>query len=122
MRQKDRHAEMMLELERLQQDLSCTWLDQSLPKDWNGMDADYQIRPETTRVTLRLDADMVRWFRKLGPGYQERINRVLRVYYCALLGGVIHGYPQDNPLRRIKLDASLLLERIEERRRAREGG
>lgn len=33
------------------------------------------------RITVRLDADMVEWFRRQGKGYQTRINAVLRSYY-----------------------------------------
>ena len=29
-------------------------------------------------VTIRLDADVLEWFRSQGPGYQTRINRLLR--------------------------------------------
>jgi uncharacterized protein (DUF4415 family) len=29
-------------------------------------------------VTLRLDADVLAWFKKDGKGYQTRINRTLR--------------------------------------------
>lgn len=35
------------------------------------------------RITVRLDADMVRWFKAQGGGYQTRINAVLRAYYEA---------------------------------------
>jgi uncharacterized protein (DUF4415 family) len=31
-------------------------------------------------VTIRLDADVLEWFRSEGPGYQTRINRLLRRY------------------------------------------
>lgn len=31
-------------------------------------------------VSLRLDADVLTWFRAQGPGYQTRINAVLRSY------------------------------------------
>jgi uncharacterized protein (DUF4415 family) len=31
-------------------------------------------------VSLRLDADLVEYFKRGGPGYQTRINAVLRVY------------------------------------------
>ena len=34
-------------------------------------------------VTLRLDADVLDWFRSLGKGYQTRINSVLRSFYEA---------------------------------------
>jgi uncharacterized protein (DUF4415 family) len=33
------------------------------------------------QVTLRLDRDLLRWFRGQGVGYQTRINAVLRSYY-----------------------------------------
>src|SRR5580658_499792 len=35
-------------------------------------------RPIKKPVTLRLDADVIAWFRKSGRGYQTRINRALR--------------------------------------------
>jgi uncharacterized protein (DUF4415 family) len=31
-------------------------------------------------VTIRLDVDMLDWFKSAGPGYQTRINQVLREY------------------------------------------
>ena len=34
-------------------------------------------------VTLRLDADVLEWFRSLGKGYQTKINSVLRSFYEA---------------------------------------
>jgi uncharacterized protein (DUF4415 family) len=35
-----------------------------------------------TIVTMRLDADLLRWFRQ-HPGYQTRINAILRAYMNA---------------------------------------
>ena len=35
-------------------------------------------RPLKEPVTLRLDADVLAWFKKGGRGYQTRINRALR--------------------------------------------
>jgi len=35
-------------------------------------------KPIKKPVTLRLDADVLAWFRKQGRGYQTRINRALR--------------------------------------------
>ncbi|MFN2377818.1 MAG: BrnA antitoxin family protein [Candidatus Binatia bacterium] len=34
-------------------------------------------------ISLRLDADVLAWFRKQGPRYQSRINAVLRAYMTA---------------------------------------
>ena len=33
-----------------------------------------------TLVTLRLDRDVLEWFKKQGPRYQTRINALLRAY------------------------------------------
>ncbi|PYX03823.1 MAG: hypothetical protein DMG86_02265 [Acidobacteria bacterium] len=37
-------------------------------------------KPLKKPVTLRLDADVVAWFKKKGRGYQTRINRALRTF------------------------------------------
>ena len=34
-------------------------------------------------VTIRLDVDMLEWFKTAGPGYQTRINQVLREHMDA---------------------------------------
>ncbi len=31
-------------------------------------------------MTLRIDGDVVEWFKARGPGYQSRMNAVLRAY------------------------------------------
>ncbi len=36
-------------------------------------------------VNIRLDADIVRFFRASGPGYQTRINEVLKAFVAARL-------------------------------------
>lgn len=35
-------------------------------------------RPRKERVSLRLDCEVVDWLKSKGPGYQTRINRILR--------------------------------------------
>ncbi len=36
--------------------------------------------PKKETITMRVDADVLDWFRGQGSGYQTRINRVLRHY------------------------------------------
>ena len=39
------------------------------------------LTPRTKRqLTLRLDSDVLDWFKKQGTGYQTRINALLRAY------------------------------------------
>jgi uncharacterized protein (DUF4415 family) len=35
-------------------------------------------RPRKQRISLRVDTEVVDWFKSKGPGYQTRINRILR--------------------------------------------
>lgn len=47
-------------------------------KDWSGAVRGRFYRPVKKQKTLRIDADVLAYFQALGPGYQTRINRVLR--------------------------------------------
>lgn len=111
--------DMITELERLQDDLFVNWIDKSLPDGWDGLEYHDPVARHKTRVTLRLDSDMLRWFRKLGPGYQARINRVLRIYWTSLLAGHVQAYPDDNVLPRIHAEALRALDEIKANRAGR---
>lgn len=41
--------------------------------------------PPKTSVSLRIDADVLEWFKAQGPGYQTRMNAVLRAFKDASL-------------------------------------
>lgn len=41
--------------------------------------------PAKTSISLRIDPDVLEWFRSQGPGYQTRINAVLKAYRDASL-------------------------------------
>ena len=106
----------MTELERLQTELEERWIDGSLPEDWQGLFFDTEIDPPKTRVTIRLDADMVRWFRKMGPNYSRLINRVLRVYWTALMAGHIKAYFAHDTTPQLLASTRAILEEREKRR------
>jgi uncharacterized protein (DUF4415 family) len=40
--------------------------------------------PPKASISLRLDADILEWLKSQGPGYQTRINAILRAYKEAL--------------------------------------
>lgn len=55
----------------------------SIPEvqDWSGAKRGLFYRPVKKQLTLRIDADVVAWFREHAPkdgGYQTYINRALR--------------------------------------------
>lgn len=41
------------------------------------------VSPGKTQLTVRLDSDVLDWFKSQGKGYQSRINAILRSYYEA---------------------------------------
>jgi uncharacterized protein (DUF4415 family) len=46
------------------------------------------VMPEPKdRLTIRVDHDVVEWLKKNGPGYQTRINAILRSYMEATSSG-----------------------------------
>jgi len=60
-------------IRRIHASASEEMLPPDLVKQWPKY---YKARKEP--VTLRLDADILAWFKKPGRGYQTRINRALR--------------------------------------------
>jgi BrnA antitoxin of type II toxin-antitoxin system len=60
-----------------------------MPGGWHGFES-VPVRPRKTKVTVAFDADMVEWFRRMGAGYQTRMNHVLRVFMLAVQSKEIH--------------------------------
>jgi uncharacterized protein (DUF4415 family) len=60
--------------------------------DWANVPADWYkdavlVMPRRKKlITLRLDPDVVEWFRRQGAGYQTKINAVLRAFIGAQRG------------------------------------
>jgi uncharacterized protein (DUF4415 family) len=48
------------------------------PEVWANAVRGKFYRPVKQPIALRLDADLIAWFKSQGPGYQSRINEVLR--------------------------------------------
>jgi uncharacterized protein (DUF4415 family) len=51
--------------------------------DWVGAKRGMFYRPVKKQITLRIDADLIEWFRQHATskvGYQTRINEALRAY------------------------------------------
>ncbi|MGH7126674.1 MAG: BrnA antitoxin family protein [Stellaceae bacterium] len=52
-------------------------------RDWSGAKRGLFYRPVKQQITLRLDADLVSWFKshaRRGKGYQTDMNSALREY------------------------------------------
>jgi uncharacterized protein (DUF4415 family) len=47
---------------------------------WDGAERGRFYRPLKQQITLRLDKDIIQWFKAQGARYQTRINDALREY------------------------------------------
>jgi uncharacterized protein (DUF4415 family) len=54
------------------------WAD--IPRDWYKHAAPYYPKEHKKQVTLRIDPDILAWFKRQGRGYQTRINAALRAF------------------------------------------
>ena len=75
-------AEEKAELEALRDrpdsEIDLTDLDSPPRTDFSGGIRGAFYRPIKKPVAMRLDADVLDWFKRQGPGYQTRINEILR--------------------------------------------
>lgn len=64
-------------------------MNKEFAQDWEAPAAALESRSAAPKnnvvalkqiVTIRLDTDMLDWFKGAGPGYQTRINQILRQY------------------------------------------
>ena len=64
----------------------------ALPMEWHEIAADPDRRDgKRVRCTVAFDADVVRFFKAMGPGYQRRMNRVLRAFMHFRLAKIVDG-------------------------------
>ena len=59
-------------------DFQATWPEQATISNTSVAARASSSLPLKQIVTIRLDIDMLNWFKAAGPGYQTRINQILR--------------------------------------------
>jgi uncharacterized protein (DUF4415 family) len=96
---KRRHHHYLFDaMTRLEWDLqNSIAIKGRIPREWHRISAERDH--SKTRITIRLDKDVLKFFRSMGPGYQPRINQVLRAFMHAKLMGVLEG---DDTLDRFR--------------------
>ncbi|MFV0336270.1 MAG: BrnA antitoxin family protein [Tropicimonas sp.] len=87
-------------MRRLEWDLHQRILTEGrVPDAWHEIAAERTERAKE-RVTIRLDGDVVKFFRDMGPGWQPRLNEVLRSFMHARLAGLLRGAETMDYLKR----------------------
>lgn len=92
--EKDRLAayhDLARTMRGLEEDLRWGLTDSlRIPHEWRELAA-RPVVPKKRMVTIRLDEDVLAFFRAMGAGYLTRINAVLRTFMLARLAGVVAG-------------------------------
>lgn len=66
-------------------DIDYSDIPPTKPEDWENAVRGAFYRPVKKSISLRLDADVLAWFKCQGKGYQTRMNQVLRQYMVSKL-------------------------------------
>ncbi|MEM6932218.1 MAG: BrnA antitoxin family protein [Pseudomonadota bacterium] len=91
------NLQMLDEIAALEKDIRERELRDLIPSEWHSLEEDIPTRPRKQRVTAAIDSDVLCFFRKMGHGYQARMNRVLRTYMLARLAKEIRGQWDPGP-------------------------
>ncbi|MBF9045365.1 hypothetical protein HKCCE4037_18660 [Rhodobacterales bacterium HKCCE4037] len=63
--------------------------ERRIPEEWHEISS--RRCSALKQLTVRFDEDVVKFFKSAGPGYQRRMNDVLRSFMHMKLGGFLHG-------------------------------
>ncbi len=61
-------------------------LREEVPDAWHTLEYDIDVEEPKVKITLRLDASVAKFYRGMGKGYQERINRILSTWATMKIG------------------------------------
>ena len=90
-RRAEKYHELALTVRDLEADLRWGFDDSPrIPRAWFEI-AQRPVVPQKAKLTLRIDEDIVAFFRATGRGHLSRMNAVLRVFMLARLAGVVTG-------------------------------
>jgi uncharacterized protein (DUF4415 family) len=71
---------LLSDLQRIEEHRTLVQMMSDLPTEWHTVGWDIDARPPKTKVTLYLEKSVAAFFREMGVGYQDRINRILAIY------------------------------------------
>ena len=127
-RERDHLNELLDIMRQFEWDMHSKVLrEDRFPKEWTEIWRNRSARKR--RVTIRVDEDVLRFFRSMGAGYGPRMNGVLRSFMLCRLSGMIDHEELDVRYREDWMDKprprlGQMMEEIEslERRFYRETG
>jgi uncharacterized protein (DUF4415 family) len=63
-------------------DIDTSDIPEITDAEWSRRKVGLIYRPMKKSISLRLDADVLEWFKSKGSGYQTAMNRVLREHFA----------------------------------------
>ena len=75
------------ELEGVRHDMSLHFArlrHDNMPLEWASVESRHPVRKRKVRINATYDEDVAKFFRTMGPGYQARMNAVLRAYMLGI--------------------------------------
>lgn len=89
-KQRYNHFYVMDAMRRFEWDMHHTIaINNHVPQEWHEIST--RRDQSKKKVCLRVDEDVLKWFKSMGPGYQPRINDVLRSFMHMKLMGLLMG-------------------------------
>lgn len=94
-----------------------------IPEAWERLERDVDLPEKKTRVTIRLEDSVAKYYRAFGPGYSQLINRVLATYAQMKIAEVklgerraerYHQWERDDILRESQGRPGLPRDKVEE--------
>lgn len=62
---------------------------EKVPAAWHTLEHDLDVLEPKTKITLRLDDSVAKFYRAMGPGYQARISRILALWANMKIGDAL---------------------------------
>ncbi len=88
--QREHHHYLTDVLARVEFDMHHRiWINRRVPRSWDRIAN--SPSPDKTRVTIRVDSDVLKFFRSMGRDYGPRMNDVLKGFMHAKLMGLFRG-------------------------------
>ena len=84
---EEQRARLKALAERPESEIDYSDIPPLTEKFWQNAVRNPFLRPRKASTTVRLDADVLAWFKAQGKGYQPRMNAVLRREMLASLEG-----------------------------------
>lgn len=91
--QERARLELMREADKARKFLGYQKLREGLiPPDWDQESEDIEAKHAQIRITLSVDEDVAKWYRRMGKGYQAHVNNVLRMFMLNVIAKEREGY------------------------------